>query len=521
MIGSGFVRVMRINQGSREGIEITKDHPAYEFSIRVMLRYLLLPLLLLAALMPIAAVAQTEAEIERFEVSLWPEYDRPSVLVILQAKLSPETIFPATVSLPIPSKVGEPHAVAVRSEADELLRVGYTRQVVGEWAVVTVETDHLEVRLEYYDSLTYEDRDRSYTFIWPGGIDLGTFFYEVQQPLGSSDLRVNPPGETSIGEDGLTYFGKDLGAQSSSSTVEIDLSYTKSTLVSMDEPPVIKNAVPLDLLEVALWPEFDRTQMLVTYRALLPSDVSLPANVGLPIPADVGDPHAVAIYGADGELLDAEYTRDVEGEWATITVATGSRGVWLEYYDALIMEGSERKYEFLWPGGLVLGTFAYEIQQPVGVSEMKITPLGVGRLEEDGFFYYRRDLGSAVAPKDFLISLTYHKSTSGLSVDSLAPSPSLVRPATTRGGTPDLGLWLPWVVGGFAVILLAVGGLYFLRFRREEADTRPHPRRRLSTEKKAHDLHEIDASPVFCHQCGLQAGVSDHFCRRCGARLRQ
>jgi hypothetical protein len=387
--------------------------------------------------------------------------------------------------------------------------------------MVTVVTDNLEVRLEYYDSLTFEDRHRSYSFIWPGGIDLGSFFYEIQQPLGASDLRVTPPGETSVGEDGLMYFGKDLGAQSASSTVEINLSYTKSTPGFSGGPLSTKNVAPLELLEVALWPEFDRSQMLIIYRALLPSDVSLPASVGLPIPADVGEPHAVAIYGANGALLDAEYTRDVEGEWATITVATESRGVWLEYYEALIMEEQERKFEFLWPGGFVLGTFAYEIQQPVGVSEMKITPPGVGRLEEDGFFYYRRDLGPAFTSTDFLISLTYLKSTSGLSVDSLTPSPSLVRPTTTRGGTPDLGLWLPWVVGGFAAILLVIGGLYFLRFRREEANARLLPRRRFSNEKKAHDLHEIDASPVFCHQCGLQAGVSDYFCRRCGARLRQ
>jgi hypothetical protein len=470
---------------------------------------------------PSSAVAQSEVEIERLEVSLWPEYDRSSVLVIYRANLSPETPLPATVSLPIPTRVGEPHAVAVRSDGGELLQVEYTRQVTGELAMVTVVTDYLEVRLEYYDNLTFEDLDRSYTFIWPGGIDLGAFFYEVQQPLGASDMRVTPPGETSVGEDGLTYFDKDMGTQPASSTVEINLSYSKSTPGFSGGIHSISGVTPLELVEVALWPEFDRSQVLIIYRALLPSDVSLPTSVGLPMPADVGEPHAVAIYGADGALRDAEYTRDVEGEWATITVETESRGVWLEYYDDLILKGQERTFEFLWPGGVALGTLAYEIQQPVGVSEMKITPLGGGRFEEDGFFYYRKDLGPALAQTDSLISITYSKATSGLSVDSLDPGPSLVRPSTTRGGTPDLGLWLPWVIGGFGVILLAVGGFYLLRLRREEAAARPRPRRRRSAKKKVKDLHEIDASPVFCHQCGLQAGVSDHFCRRCGAQLRQ
>jgi hypothetical protein len=489
--------------------------------MRVISRFLLLHLILLSVLVPASAVAQREVAIERLEVSMWPEYDRASVLVILRAKLSPETPLPATVSLPIPTRVGEPHAVAVRSDGGELVQVDYTRQINGEWATVTVVTDNLEMRLEYYDSLTFEDRNRSYTFTWPGGIDLGAFFYEIQQPLGARDLLVTPAGETSVGEDGLTYFEKDLGTQPASSTVEINLSYTKSAPGFSGETPSIKDVAPLELLEVALWPEFDRSQVLVIYRALLPSDVPLPTSIGLPIPADVGEPHAVAIYGTDGALVDAEYTRDVEGEWATITVETESRGVWLEYYDALIIEGQEREFDFLWPGGLALGTFAYEIQQPVGASEMKITPLGGGRFEEDGFFYYRRDLGPALAQTDYLISLAYFKATPDLSVDSLVPGPSLVRPSTTRGGTPDLGLWLPWVIGGFGVVLLAVGGFYILRLRREEAAARPRPRRRRSVQKKAKDFQEIDASPVFCHQCGLQAGVSDHFCRRCGEQLRQ
>jgi len=489
--------------------------------MRVISRFLLLPLILLCVFVSSSVVAQTEVKIERLEVSMWPEYDRSSVLVIYRVNLSPETPLPAPVSLPIPARVGEPHAVAVRSEGGELQRVDYTRQVMGEWATVTVVTDNLEVRLEYYDPLTFEDRNRSYTFIWPGGIDLGAFFYEVQQPLGASDLRVTPPGETSVGEDGLTYFGKDLGTQPASSTVEINLSYSKSTPGFSGGPPLMEDVAPLELLEVALWPEFDRSQVLVIYRALLPSDVSLPTSVDLPIPADVGEPHAIAIYGVDGALLDTEYTRDVEGEWAMITVETESRGVWLEYYDALIIEGQERYFNFLWPGGLALGTFAYEIQQPVGASEMKITPLGGGRFEEDGFFYYRRDFGPALAATDFSISLAYSKSTSGLSVDSVTPGPSLVRPTTTRGGTPDLGLWLPWVIGGFGLVLLAIGGFYFLRLRREEATARPRPRRRRSAKKKTKDVLEIDASPMFCHQCGLQGGVSDHFCRRCGEQLRQ
>ncbi|HEY43329.1 MAG TPA: hypothetical protein G4O11_05025, partial [Anaerolineae bacterium] len=190
---------------------------AYGFNMSVILRYLFLPLILLGALMSTSAEAQTEAEIDRLEVSLWPEYDRSAVLVIYRVQLSPETPLPAIVSLPIPAGVGEPHAVATRSEGGELLLADYTRQVMGDWSMVTVVTDSLHVRLEYYDPLTFVGQYRSYSFIWPGGLDLGAFLYEVQQPLGASNLGITPPGEASVGEDGLIYFKKDLGPQPVSS----------------------------------------------------------------------------------------------------------------------------------------------------------------------------------------------------------------------------------------------------------------------------------------------------------------
>jgi hypothetical protein len=487
----------------------------------VLSGFTILSLLLLFVSTPFSATAQDEVDIEQLEVSLWPEYDRASVLVIYRVKLSADTPLPASVRLPIPTRVGEPHAVAVTAEGGDLLKADYTREANGEWTMVNVAANSLEVRLEYYDQIIFEDLDRSYTFIWPGGIDLQSFLYEVQQPLGTSNLKVTPPGESMVAEDGLTYIRKELGAQSASSTVEVSFLYSKSTPGISGDPPVIVDAVPFELLEVALWPEYDRSGVLIIYRALLPSDVPLPTNVSLPIPAGVGEPHAVAIFGPDGALLDAEYTREVEGEWAIITLETESLGVWLEYYDVLITEQQERKFEFLWPGGLALGTFAYEIQQPVGSSDIMLTPLGGGQLGQDGLFYYRREFGPATAATSFVINLTYSKPTPALSVELLAQSPSLVRPATTEGGTPDLGVWLPWAIGGFGVVLMVVGVLYLLRLRREEAVLSPRSRRRRPARRVAQDHDEIDASPVFCHQCGLQAGVSDRFCRRCGEPLRQ
>ena len=52
-------------------------------------QYLLLPLLFLSlSLFSTSALAEEGPEIERLEVVLWPEYDRPAVLVFLRVQLA-------------------------------------------------------------------------------------------------------------------------------------------------------------------------------------------------------------------------------------------------------------------------------------------------------------------------------------------------------------------------------------------------------------------------------------------------
>jgi serine/threonine-protein kinase len=168
-----------------------------------------------------------ESIIESLEVALWPEFDKPAVLVIYQVQLSAGTILPAKVEMPIPARVGEPHAVAMRTRDGVLLVTDYARRVEGDWATITVETDNLEVWLEFYDDLAIVGQNRSHSFVWPGGGDIGEFAVEVQEPIGSSDFQVTPTGDVSMGEDGLTYHQIMLGPQSRTSTLSINLTYIK------------------------------------------------------------------------------------------------------------------------------------------------------------------------------------------------------------------------------------------------------------------------------------------------------
>jgi hypothetical protein len=276
----------------------------------------------------------------------------------------------------------------------------------------------------------------------------------------------------------------------------------------------------IDRLEVAIWPEYDRAAVLVIYRVDLSPETDLPTQLTLPIPASAGEPSAVASRTAAGDLLVANSTRQVEGEWANLTIDVDEPGAQVEYYVDLETAGSQRRYTFTWPGGVEVGTLAYEVQQPFGVSDLGVTPSGASSVRPDGLTYIQADLGPQSASSSLDISITYSKSTPGLTIDALQPTGPLEPAATGGGASVGLSAWLPWVGGAAGVLLLAGGALWYWRANQVGARERSRPRRRRARAQPS-PSGEIDASPVFCHNCGAQAGVSDHFCRRCGTRLRQ
>jgi hypothetical protein len=465
--------------------------------------------------------AETASKLERLEVALLPEYDRSAVLVIYKATLDPVVSLPTNITLPIPAAVGEPHAVAIMSPDDTLVDADYVRDVDGAWAMITLETDQPEVWVEFYDTYTRTNQERTYTFRWPGGQDIGGFTYEVQQPLGVENLQITPKGELSQGPNGLTRHQADLGPLTATDDLTIDIRYSRIVDDIQEPSPKLEGVSNLDSLQVSLWPEYDRSAVLVIYRALLRTDEPLPASVSLPIPTSVGEPHAVAVQDSGGDLLSVDFERRVHGAWSTITVETDSPLVWVEYYSDLIMKGEQRTFAFVWPGGIDMGVLIYEVQQPIAANNFLITPIGAPLSRGDGAIYHQGSLFPKDASTDIAISLSYRNPTASLSIDFMESGSTVIRPEGTQGRTPSFSVWLPWMLGGLGAFLLLFGIVFYLRINKGLIQPQRGGRKRVSTHMlRGGDSEDLDASAVFCHQCGARAAINDHFCRKCGTRLR-
>jgi hypothetical protein len=206
----------------------------------------LLLALALGGLSSTAVAAQAAVSLATLQVSLWPEYDQPATLVILDGQLDPATALPASLALRVPARAGQPHAVAVLGEGGQLLSAAYTTQPAGDDIIVLFQTQSLGFRVEYYDpALTIENEARQYAFAWQTDYAIAAAAVRVQQPVGARDLAAEPAlTPVGLGADGLSYYQADLGALPAGGTAALRLSYAK-TGTALTADAMAAGAVPV------------------------------------------------------------------------------------------------------------------------------------------------------------------------------------------------------------------------------------------------------------------------------------
>lgn len=177
-----------------------------------------------------AVQAQSAVVFDRLRIEIWPEYDRPDVLVIYRMVLGPQVSLPAQVSIRIPREAGAPFSLAWEDMDGLLYNLAYTTEVQEEWLKISFTTPTSSLQVEYYDPrLTREETNRSFEFFWNGDFSVNALSVSVQQPAGAENMQVFPgfgPGETK--EDGLVYYTNTIGTVSAGTTFRVNLAYQKS-----------------------------------------------------------------------------------------------------------------------------------------------------------------------------------------------------------------------------------------------------------------------------------------------------
>ena len=200
-------------------------------------------LLWLFLLLPLFVVqAQTPLTLEEVHVQLWPEEDKPAVLVLYDFKAAADAPFPITLEIPLPAEA-ELNAVA-REESGTLITVEHQLVGAGE-AVRFTLTDNALYRLEYYFPYQKQGIHRHFVYRWPGTYAVRTFLVDLKEPLGAQNLVTQPPLTNTTQLRDFTYHSLTFTDLPAGKTLEIAVDYDKrSDALNISSSTLTSQTVP-------------------------------------------------------------------------------------------------------------------------------------------------------------------------------------------------------------------------------------------------------------------------------------
>lgn len=191
-------------------------------------RVLLLIVICLALAAPAAEARQNQtADLTALQVELWPDYDRPAMLVLMNGTLPPNATLPATVGIPLPPGA-EVNAVARMSDENQLM--ADVEHSVGDDELTITLNDHY-FRVEYYAPYVTNGQQRAYAFNWLSDMAVGQLAMSIQQPAAAENLTIAPEAvnvSDSRG-DGLLYHSLPSRAVAPGDLYTVNVSYETPT----------------------------------------------------------------------------------------------------------------------------------------------------------------------------------------------------------------------------------------------------------------------------------------------------
>jgi hypothetical protein len=306
-------------------------------------------------------------------------------------------------------------------------------------------------------------------------------------------------------------------------TLVLTLSVLVGSVYAQDVPM-------LSDLEISLWPEFDRPEVLIIYRGSFAGDTPLPMPVEIRIPARVGQPTAVAYVGEGGQRFNQEHATRVEGDWLVVSFELPTLGFQLEYYDTLPVDSAgQRTYEYAYTADYAVTALSVEFQVPPTAEDFVLEPPADSVIQQsDGLTYHLIQAETVEQDDTVNWMFTYRKPDSDLTVSAFVQPETPVPVAAPAAEVTDNST--VWIFLVAFVALIAVGAAAFWLGGRTQPISQPTPplsqrQRRRGSGRGLPSGRQSAAVPpgreaFFCHQCGAELRPDSEFCHKCGTAVR-
>lgn len=279
---------------------------------------------------------------------------------------------------------------------------------------------------------------------------------------------------------------------------------------------VSAQAVTIENIQISLWPEYDRPEVLVIYYFTLADSVTLPAALTIRIPASSGGPFTLAYAGLDEngqtQLYNLQYETRRQDDWLEVTFSAPAASIQLEYYDpGMLLDGDDRDFTYTWPADYAVRSMSMRVLRPDNATSMSLDPdLGAAGLYQDGRTYYQSLIGSVDAGEQFNLRMRYSRPDDAISAGYDAIFAAEEDASLRRFSLENA---VPWVIGALGLLLITVAVLWYL------VPNHLGPFRQKARSAGSRDITQ--RMRIYCHNCGSSAQPEDVFCRSCGTKLRK
>jgi hypothetical protein len=262
----------------------------------------------------------------------------------------------------------------------------------------------------------------------------------------------------------------------------------------------------IDVLDVDIWPDYDRASVLVLLTGTLPKDTLLPASVTLPLPEAAWLNAVARIDPKDGNMKDDIFSStDPPGKLTFITPDLRFR---VEYYLPYTANQNQHSFDYTWLAAVSVNYFRLRVQRPTSANILKTEPDTANVVRSgDGFDYHVFPAQAVPSGQSYSLRVNYEMTTAQLSAASLQPPNTNMQP-TALPAASGTGSGMNW-----ALAAVVAGGLIIIAaLIWQVASHRSSP--------KPIDAQVKKRSPAkFCRNCGEPIDEGDRFCRGCGSEL--
>ncbi len=196
---------------------------------------------------PTFVSAQNDVTIANMTVQLWPEYDQPSMLVIVDFQVTAATALPVDLTFKFPKDANLIAVAALAGDGSFLNAVFDGPKDDGEWQSFTLTVSQSSVyRFEYYQPLTFNGNQRIFSYLWDGYYAVDAFNVLVLEPIDATSFAMDPAYESISQENGSNYYDSGIAQLASGEQFTLNLSYDKTTDTLIFPPQGIQPAAPVD-----------------------------------------------------------------------------------------------------------------------------------------------------------------------------------------------------------------------------------------------------------------------------------